>query len=319
MKLQNIFYRFSLLLLMMLISSCGQSTNNTRTFTTETPHRPTKSAIPITLPTATFLPASINTTIPTPTSISILPAAEAQTLLLERLADNGGCSLPCVWNIVPGESSFQEAREILAPLSEISYSVFLTPPGPGDIRLRYTENDMEISIRVAFLADPNKEIVNRIVLNAEAHKLMITGGYEDIFDSKLFSEKVSAYTLPHILSEHGIPSSVMIATYGGVLTRGSAGGFEVLLLYPNQGISVHYTTQMYLIGSSVKGCLDNAHVEMELSPSGNPDFFTSLKRSWYKPLDEVTTMSLIDFYETFRQQTNNCLETPANLWPVPEK
>jgi hypothetical protein len=224
-----------------------------------------------------------------------------------------------VWNIVPGESSFQEAREILAPLSEISYSVFLTPPGPGDIRLRYTENDMEISIRVAFLADPNKEIVNRIVLNAEAHKLMITGGYEDIFDSKLFSEKVSAYTLPHILSEHGIPSSVMIATYGGVLTRGSAGGFEVLLLYPNQGISVHYTTQMYLIGSSVKGCLDNAHVEMELSPSGNPDFFTSLKRSWYKPLDEVTTMSLIDFYETFRQQTNNCLETPANLWPVPEK
>jgi hypothetical protein len=69
-------------------------------------------------------------------------------------------------------------------------------------------------------------------------------------------------------------------------------------------------------------------VRMELFPPGQPDsFFEGLKRTdWaakmshdYQPLEEVTSMFMQEFYETFREPTEKCIETPAALWPVPEE
>jgi len=65
---------------------------------------------------------------------------------------------------------------------------------------------------------------------------------------------------------------------------------------------------------------------MELYPPGNGDSFFelleqtdwSVKMNHYKPLEEVTSMSLEEFYRIFREPTNQCIETPANLWPIPE-
>ena len=110
------------------------------------------------------------------------------------------------------------------------------------------------------------------------------------------------------------------------MTRGGTGGFNILLLYPDQGILVNYKTQMQLHGTNVVGCPTNAYVRMELYPPGQPDsFFEGLKRTdWalkmtgYKPVEETTSMSLQEFYNTFRTPTDKCIETPANLWPTPE-
>ncbi|GAB1471725.1 hypothetical protein MASR2M66_26030 [Chloroflexota bacterium] len=242
------------------------------------------------------------------------------------LSDNGGCKLPCLWGITPGKSSFQEAQAILAPFSSLSHSVYLNPPGPGDIVPSYTEGDLEIYTRVSFLTNPDSDIINRLAFNAEAHRPIKDGGYENVFDSKFFGDKVSAYVLTRVLSEQGTPSSIMIATAGGPLTRGGTGGFLILLLYPDQGILVNYTTQMYLTGNKVRGCPVNAHIEMELYPTGNSDsFFEMLKQTdwavkfgYYKPLEEVTSMSVDAFYQTFREPTDKCIETPANLWATPE-
>ena len=90
---------------------------------------------------------------------------------------------------------------------------------------------------------------------------------------------------------------------------------------------VNYTTQMHLVGANVRGCPPNAHVEMELYPPGSSDsFFELLKQTdWavkmndYKPLEEVTSMSVQEFYDTFREPTNKCIDTPAKLWPTPER
>jgi hypothetical protein len=258
--------------------------------------------------------------------IPTLQIEEAQTRLLDLLANNGGCQLPCLWGITPGASSFQEAQTILVPLSSLSYSVDLNPPGPGGIAPRYTEGDIEIYTRVGFLANQDGAIINRIGFIAEAHRPIKEGGYNDVFDSNFFGGKVIAYTLRYILSEQGAPSSVMIATLGGPLTRGETGGFDILLLYPDQGILVNYTTQMQLIGTHVRGCPANAHIEMELYPPGDPNFFfSSLEqtkwgrtRGGYQPLEEATSMSVEEFYETFRNPTDQCLETPASIWPTPE-
>jgi len=258
--------------------------------------------------------------------IATLSIEDARVELLKMLADNGDCQLPCLWGIVPGKSSFQEAQAILAPLSGLSDSVYLNPPGPGSLSPRYTEGDLEIYTRIGFLTNPDNGITNRVGFIAEAHRPIKDGGYENVFDSKFFGDKVSAYILPRVLSEQGIPSSVMIATAGGPLTRGGTGGFAILLLYPDQGILINYTTQMYLIGNKVRGCPVNAHVEMELYPIGSSDSFFEMLRqtnwavkfNYYKPLEEVTSLSIEEFYQTFRESTDKCIETPTNLWATPE-
>ena len=181
---------------------------------------------------------------------------------------------------------------------------------------------------IGFNIDPlsDNQIVSRIGFRVEARRPIEQGVSEDVYDSTFFGDRVSAYMLPQILSEQGIPESVMIATLGGLSTRSGPGRFYILLLYPNYGILVNYTTQMFLVGTNVRGCPSNAHVEMEVYPSGQGDSFFqlleqtdwSVKKNWYKPLDEATSISVEEFYQVFREPTDKCIETPANLWPIPE-
>ncbi len=133
--------------------------------------------------------------------------------------------------------------------------------------------------------------------------------------------------LHQVLDAHGHPGSVLLTTWGKIPSpRYEQGNFKLILLYPEQGIVVQYTTEMRVDGNNIVGCLDNAHIEMDLLPPGDADtFFEQLtptdwqnRIAYYKPLEEVTSMSIDDFYETFRQPTGECLITPADLWPIPE-
>lgn len=303
-------------------SGCAQSTDP---LFTPTPNFPIAATNTVTLtPSFTAVPIASSTQTPTPTMVPTLPAQKARAELLQLLSNNGGCRLPCLWGIAPGKSSSQEAAANLVPLSSLSDFTSLFP-SPGDISPSYFEGNIAIYTRLAYIYSENG-IVNAITFNAEAHRPLAQGGYEDVFDSKFFGEKASAYSLPHVLSEQGIPSSVMIETAGGPLTHGDTGGFDILLLYPQQGILINYKTQMHLVGSNVRGCPSNAYVQMELYSPGPPDsFFEALKRTdWplkmtgYKPIEETTTMSVQEFYDTFREPANQCIETPAQLWPTPE-
>jgi len=323
MKTQKVVLLCGLILAIGLDAGCAQSNSLASTPSPESSN-PTASST-MSIQTATLAPTFPPLPTITPTIFPTLSVEEARTRLLDLLANNGNCQLPCLWGITPGKNLFQEARAILMPLSGLAYSVHLSSPNVGEISPVYADGDFVLYTRVAFLYHDNGTI-SRIAFNVEAHKPLPQGGYEDVFDSKSFGEKISAYALPHVLTEQGIPSSVMISTFGGPLTRGGTGGFDILLLYPQQGILVNYTTQIHLIGTNVLGCPSNAHVEMELFPPGQPDsFFEGLKQTdWavkmngYQPLEEVTSMSVEEFYKAFRDPTNKCIETPASLWPVPE-
>jgi|KBSSwiStaDraftv2_1062776.scaffolds.fasta_scaffold76346_3 hypothetical protein len=323
MKRQYIALSFSLMLFMALVSSCARLNKNTTTLPSETPSLPVSSATPI--PSFTPLPIDSPTPTFTPTAIPTLPVEEAQAKLLKLLSDNGGCRLPCIWGVVLGESPYHDAQAALLPLSSISELTSFTPES-GAIFPVYTEGELQIYTNIGFLANSENKIVNHIAFNAEVHRPLAQGGYEEVFNSKFFGEKVSAYALSHVLTEQGIPSSVMIETAGGPLTRGGTGGFDILLLYPDQGILVNYRTQMHLNGANVRGCPANAYIQMELYPPGQPDSFSEglkqtdwpLKMTGYKPLEEVASMSVQEFYDTFREPTDKCIETSIKLWPTPE-
>jgi hypothetical protein len=254
--------------------------------------------------------------------------------LLELLENNGGCHLPCLWGITPEKSTYPEARAILEPLSSISSLTGFRADG-GSISPTYAEGDLFLDTDVSFLSE--EQIVNRVTFRAREMRNVTSpsgeAGFAGVFDSASFGERVGYFLLPHILSEQGMPEAVLISTDGGPERGRDVPGFYVLLFYPDQGLLVSYTTYRELAGANVRGCLSSAHVELELAPPGHGDSFseylsqTQWANLWpvpadsphWKPIEKATSMSLDEFYETFRQATDQCIETPASIWPVPER
>ena len=323
------------IIVMILAAGCSQSKPDPVNLTAETPAQLTSTIAPTPLvtsdPTPTSLPAL------TPTLVPILPVEKAQTKLLDMLSNNTGCRLPCLWGITPGESTYQDAQAILMPLSGISEPLAGFLPQGGAIFPVITEDNFKFSLTVGFNVDSSNEskIVNRIGFNSQG---FIAGEPDNpsvlkpIFDSRPFGVRLRPYMLSGVLSENGMPTMVLISTDGGPDRGKHIPGFVIALFYPDQGIMVAYTTNRQLVDGSVRGCPANAHVEIELSPTGQPDSFekrlaqTKWGNLWpppadspnWKSVEEATPMSLEEFYETFRQPTDQCIDTPADLWPVPE-
>lgn len=326
MKTKNTFLCISLLFCVMAVASCAQPSEGISSLFTLTPSPRAVEASP------TLAPVDMDTPTPSPTLTMIpsLPVEDAHKRLLELLSNNGDCQLPCLWGITPGKSIYQEARTILLPLNNISDSTHLYSSSPDDISLAYTEGDLMLRTFIAYIyADDG--IVKRIAFQSRELKKIITpdngNRLDPVFDSSLFGEHMDFYMLHSILTAHGPPESVMLGTVANIPSRGPAGGFHILLLYPEQGMLIDYTTQMHKTGSYISGCPANAHVEMDLYPPGNADtFFASLektdawmvKKNWYKSLEEATLMSVDEFYETFREPSTTCIETLASLWPIPD-
>ncbi len=278
------------------------------------------------MPTLTLTPDSTSTPMTFPT----LSVEHARVKMLELLFNNGNCRLPCLWGITPGKSTYQEAQRILTPFDSVADFMGSNARVSEIIPVYTDDGNLRLYTRVAYLYSNN--IVNRIgfTTREEKEKIEADGswkGMTSIFDSTTFGKRVEYYSLAHVLSEQGIPDSVMIAPSDPVSHPDDAGVFYIAFFYPNQGIWVNYTTSMHVTGNIIKGCPENAHIEMNLYPSGDPDsFFAHLKeinwwvqKDWYKPIEEATSMTLEQFYETFRQPTEKCIETPSKLWYVPNQ
>jgi hypothetical protein len=292
--------------------------------------------IPTTTPTITLTPSPTFTPIPsaTPTLIPTLTVEDARAKLLDLLATNGNCNLPCLWGITPGESTPQEARAILIPLSSISDPMATGfDSDSGATFFDYYEGNMMFDTAVSF--ETNNSVVSHIFFQAREFLHGEPGDasvIKPIYDSETFGERVHPYMLTSILSMQGMPAAVLISTDGGFERGKDVPGFYILLLYPDQGLLVSYTTYRKLVGGNVQGCPANAWVELELYPAGKGEFFSEFisKSQWanlwpalpdnpyWRPIEKATSMSLEKFYQTFSQPTNKCIETPANLWATPE-
>jgi hypothetical protein len=149
--------------------------------------------------------------------------------------------------------------------------------------------------------------------------------YSDAFDLTSFGETAAFYMLPEILTKHGRPGSVLVLTFGGSIVKEiQYHDFDLILTYPEQGILVHYTTKKRVEGSNTLGCVANAHVEFRLIPPGKSEsFFAYLEKTSigqalknYTPLEDWTSMSIDDFYQTFRHPTDKCITIPNKALPT---
>lgn len=327
---------FSLLLFITVAAGCARSTESMATSSPTVHALPVSSASLIETVTPTRLPATIvsSTSLFTPTVVPTLPTENARERLLELLATNGDCRLPCLWGITPAKSTNQEAQLILYPLGSISEPELIEfRKGLGTISPSYIEGDLSLNTWVAYLYGDDG-FVSHIGFRVLEEKITkdSSGNWVSkmpIYGSSTFIKRVQYYSLSHLLSEQGIPSSVMIASSGSSINRSGSINFDIVVLYPNQGIWARYTTSINedQVGSIIISCPINSHIEMNLYPPGNPDSFYTLleKTDWsitknsYKPLEEATSMSVEEFYQTFQNLTDKCIETPAKLWPTPEQ
>ncbi len=334
MKIQKTIILFALA--MSVITSCAPGTSMIATPLRLTPVLSTREI----LPTKTETPAV--TVAPTltqqPTIIPTLSIEIANARLLELLADNGGCQLPCLWGITPGKSTYDEARAILEPLASISNVPVGFNSKGGSIYPVYSEGDLMLFAVAGVDATSvsNTQIVTEIYFRANEAQKIKSGNnndvsFPDIFDSTLFGKQVYPYTLSQVLSNQGMPTSVLISTDAGPDRGKNVPAFYVVLVYPDTGLFIVYSTYKTSVGKNIRGCPANAHIELELFPSGEGDKFpeflsqTDWANVWpiipddpvWKPLEETTSMTMEQFYETFRQPTDRCIETPTKLWPTP--
>lgn len=259
---------------------------------------------------------------PSATLVPTLSPVGARAYLIDLLLNNDHCRLPCLWGIAPGYSTLDGAFTILSPLSSLSGLTFLGA-NPGGISPRIVLEDIEVHVNLRLLSSTNNSVVDFIDFSVRALKPTPSGFAEDFYSSA-FRDLTQHYSLSSILAEYGPPSDVRLFTYAETPppSAGLKGNFQLLLLYPELGFLVQYTTTMAIIEGSVVGCFDAPHVAFALTTPGTNNLYEFIpSTTWqitiqsYQALEQVTTLSIDDFYLQFRNPLNDCLETPAYYWP----
>lgn len=246
---------------------------------------------------------------------TLLPK-ERENYLLNRIKTNGGCKLPCFLGIHPGISVWDDIREIEAPL----YFRERYYPDQGDSTSLYTYVGRDVeSLNVTFWG--NKHTIERITVDT----IINTSDYPSGDYYSRFTDAMTQYSLPNILSEYGAPSRVLLQVEGQV-EPGAGTQAEILLFYDSLGIVVHYMFLDVVSQDSNTGvltaCPKYKHVHFIRfylqSPKDNTPLerMISKKNSYYltsylKPLEKLTNLSLKDFYSLFVNPSEKaCFDVP---------
>lgn len=274
---------------------------------------PTRTSIPTPSPTVT------STTIPptaTPTPVPTLNPTERQLYLEERLPTNNDCALPCWLGIIPGKTTWQEARTFvrylgIGRMSELELE-------DGETLHSFGGFDFEIPrLLQRFYLLEQAELVKGLALMIEGDKA-----------PKEFQTVWVFYSPRNIMLEYGPPSRVWLDTTSE--TPGDVHGYGLILAYDEIGIIIHYEGFLTKIGSNLRFCprfeegMDIEYMEVYLQAADDPrpldEFGGVLDRHYLieqgKRIEEASGLSEQQFYELFAQtEQPACFTSPADIWP----
>lgn len=347
------FSGFIYLLMLVLLLESGCNTFNTAipsqmtnaNIQKSTPTRiDSKDNIIITLPIPTSPPAKI-TVVPEPTKKKVLPSptllntltSDQEKELLKRfLLDNGDCRLPCLWGITPGITDIDTLDTILNLFNDVSIpSVFNVQrrlqEESGRVTFIMWKENTRVPITLSYY---NKQDTNEQVTLAfeagleegEGDNLSINAVYGDPF----FEQILGHYRLSNILSEYGVPSEVLIAPFPDdtQYPPETAIPFSFVLFYKTQGMLLEYISPMQKNGQYFVGCptrsgylsvvvwdpQQNVSIE-EITTKTSGIGVNSLNVNYFQPLENVTTLTLEDFYQIFKDSSSTtCIETSVDIW-----
>ena len=191
-------------------------------------------------PTLTETPGNIIPTLIrqlTLTPIPTLSESSREAKIQELLSTNGRCELPCFWGIVPGETTWEEAQEFLAPFAnEIAFGDFAYVKEDGKMIPKATTG-----ARFSVEGYPDDLTVNFLVSNGTITSILIA---HDALKVR--------YSLDQLLTELGQPEEVLVYLEPKTPTGKPWYGFH--LYYPAVGVWAIFEGEAEWSGSSIKYC-----------------------------------------------------------------
>jgi hypothetical protein len=265
--------------------------------TTSIPASPTR-LIEIPSPTATSTSVP-----PTLTPLPPIPTEEFRAYASDLLKTNGGCRLPCLWGIVPGETTWPEAYQFLATFSFVSQ----TP----ELKTGYATAKFDSPIEVDYIG-------------SLTYSIQVIDGIVESIDFYNWPELYSWHSLTNVLKEYGPPDDVALYTEGKQMNGSRIA--MLVLFYKDRSFMVDYVSfrDLKAVGDKVLFCPDGDYSFMYLwSNNLNYSFGEALSifiepstSVTPRPLLEVSDMDIQTFYQLFQNPNSDaCIETDLEAWP----
>jgi hypothetical protein len=308
-----------LMIIGMIFTGCAKSTEINNGSSTVTSPRPTLTLTLTLTPSPSMMPSM--TVVPT------LSTEAAHSYFLELLLQNGGCSLPCWWGIKPGKSTTLDAKNILFPLTGRA-SLDLSAYDHGSLQITYPKSDTETDLLLAYYSVLHDNIIDVITISTQAFHVKNIDSDKDpsFYGSADYNKLFNSYTLQGILSTYGPPSDVFLYVENNAAEPNAPSFIELRLMYTDKGIFVKYSSHLDARNGNYLSCPSKAFVSLWLlSPEGRlayqdalsnvSDWSDIFPKNYGKSLKDMTQMTIDNFYNTFKQPTEACIETPISLWP----
>lgn len=264
-----------------------------------TPETVTVSPSPtMVLPTSTATPSAPSKPTQTPT----LTSEEVHEAVVELMANNGGCQLPCWWGLQPGKTSWQSAHRFLSALDNDIYIA-----GDPDMTLL-----AETSI--PWNKSTRSEIFIRLVVKNQVVDRIVVRDIDD-----------PSYQLASFLQEQGKPDEVWIHTLASNL--GGPPPFSLLLYYKERGFFAQFSSvDTSYEGDKINACINQEPRLILSTPHPEvsfPKFSSSVNEEWgdewhlILPIEKAMGISVQQFYDRYKSGEQTCFQLTRSLWPEP--
>jgi hypothetical protein len=247
----------------------------------------------------------------------IPPSATYTLTPLETLSDNSAnlqmqkwingypeCVLPCWGGILIGKTNWGEAKQILSPV----------------INILSIDENYSCSVGNCY----NLEWSDRRNTTIKGFVYGYSKILQSSFINKMIIEGLQTepnYRINYILDKYGIPDRILISTSLFLQPKNSL-PFEVIIVYKSNKIIITYNWRATLSGDNIIGCVDDKTTLLVITDNGlgtDSDIVGQLQGNnegvSFQSVDKVTTLTLNDFYTSFRDMRESCVATPTNNWP----
>jgi hypothetical protein len=312
---------FCLLCMMPIIVACSDATVSTPTITVAA-ITPSVTVVPSSMPKGTStqpstVPSPMGTLEPPlPTAGPTLGPDKEQSLVLDLLANNAGCQLPCWWGMAPGKTTWRAAQSYFASIGKSIARFENNEVTNYTVKFRAPQHNMQIGQ----VYNVNKDgLIDMIWVRGAVVRDDVR-----IYGDPQFLKDWQHYMPARLANTFGMPEQVMMKTFQSVPE--GAPPFNLLVFYPQHGILVRYYGPTEQFDKTIRFCLDQADITLWL---WSPDHQMTLmevarvgqdlplnEMADYRSLEEATGTGVTAFYEELTKNSNEvCLTTAADLWP----
>ncbi len=281
-------------------------------------HNPTPTRTLLTMLTAA---PTITPTLPMATPANTMTTQEQKDFFREFLSNNGGCSLPCWWGIIPGQTTWGDAEKTIHRLGGVLVAVFpgyeseTTVYGVGGLDL-IDITGKPISNDVSF--EEKNETVYATHVTSEGHDYPVE--FQSVWQN---------YSPQKIVAAYGMPDRILL---NAVTSYEIYGGYHLWFFYDKLGFSIRYSggfsaTPIFHICLGIK---TTSKIDLNLQSPENSlplERFDVIledirlgtdtgKLRVVQSLKDATGLNDIEIYNTFIENEEACFDTPPDIWVV---